>query len=672
MVQVRRRAIGVPVIVVLVGLLLVEVAAAASAGAATGPDVASWQHPNGAPIDWNQVRAAGHDFAFVKADEGPVATGGSYYTNPYFTQDWNGAAAAGLYRGAYHFARPKLPLTTAIDDARHFVSVTGTMQGDRDLPPVLDIEVTGGLSPANVAQWSRLWLQEVERLTGRVSIIYTGYYFWRDSVGGPTDFGRYPLWLAAWTGGAAPTLIPSSWSTWTFWQWTSTGASPGIPHTVDLNNFCCPDANLSLLTGRGNVAFSNPFGSVDGAMRRPNQIEISGWTIDPDTRSSIPVHVYVDGQIAGSTLAGGSRPDVAVAYPGFGAAHGFSFSATVGPGTHTVCAYAINAGAGNANSTLGCRTLNSDPMGALDTVVRQPGGAVRVEGWALDPDTSGSADVAVTVNGQPWTSGVADRDRPDLASALGLSSTDRGFSIDVAGLSTVVDVCVSVRNVGPGRDQLLGCRRVDARREPVGSFDVATVGTSALRVAGWALDPDTAGPIPVHVYVDGRFVTASPASTSRPDVAAAYPGFGAGHGFELDLGGTGIAEHEVCVYAINVGVGVANPYFGCKRVRPAGEPFGSVDLATPVVGGVRVAGWAIDPSVGGASRVRVEVDGVATTFTADGARPDVAAAFPRYGSAHGFDRVVAASPGSHQVCIWALNEGQGLDDRGLGCRRVTV
>ena len=48
---------------------------AASVDAATGPDVASWQHPNGAPIDWGQVRAAGHDFAF--AVMGPGGHSGS-------------------------------------------------------------------------------------------------------------------------------------------------------------------------------------------------------------------------------------------------------------------------------------------------------------------------------------------------------------------------------------------------------------------------------------------------------------------------------------------------------------------------------------------------------------------------------------------------------------------
>ncbi len=652
-------------------LLFGSAAFAVPAGAATGPDVASWQHPSGAPIDWNQVRATGHDFAFMKADEGPGSPGGAYYTNPYFKQDWNGAAAAGLYRGAYHYGRPKLPLSTAVEDARHFVSVTGTMQGGLDLPPVLDFEENGGLAPGDVAQWARNWLQEVERLTGRTPMIYTGYYFWRDSVGGPTDFGRYPLWVASWTNAAAPALIPSSWSTWTFWQWTSTGSSAGIPWTTDLNRFCCPDANLGLLAGGGNPAFSNPFGALDGAARLPDHIDVSGWTIDPDTTASIPVHVYVDGAIAGSTLAGNARPDVGGAFPGFGSAHGFSFSAPVGPGTHTVCAYAINAGSGNANSLLGCQTLNSDPIGSLDAVTRRPGGDVRVEGWALDPDTAGPVQVGVFVNAQPWASAMANDDRPDLASALDVTNTDHGFSIDLAGLTTPVDICVYAINVGPGSHRILGCRSIDARRNPVGSFDAAQVGNNGIQLSGWALDPDRSGSIPVHVYVDGHFDREATANASRPDVGAAYAGWGDNHGFEVFLPNLWVADHDVCVYAINVDVGDVNPMLGCRHVRPAGEPIGSVDAVTKVAGGVRVAGWVIDPNMVYPAQVAVYIDGAPLApITADITRGDIAAAFPFYGGWHGFDQVIPVSPGSHQVCVWGLNVGQGMSHRLLGCQSV--
>jgi hypothetical protein len=547
------------------------------------------------------------------------------------------------------------------------------MQGGLDLPPVLDLEETGGLAPWDVAQWARTWLQEVERLTGRPPIIYTGFYFWRDKVGGPTDFGRYPLWIANWTTAAAPSPIPSSWSTWTFWQHTSTGSSPGIPWTVDLNRFCCPDSHLDLLAGGIDPAFGNPFGAVDGATRGATTIDISGWTIDPDTTASIPVHVYVDGRIVGSTLAGEARHDVAGIYPGFGAAHGYSFSTPVGPGTHTICAYAINSGAGNANSELGCRTIAGDPVGSLDRIAREPGGAVRVSGWAFDPDTSGSINVGVYVNGLPWTTARADGERPDLPIVVGTTTTRHGFSIPVQGLSTSpVNICVFALNVGSGSNRNLGCRTIDARRNPLGSIDSAEVVDTGVRIRGWSLDPDTTASIPVHVYVDGRIHSAVSASRSRADVGAAFPGWGNDHGFEVTLPDLWIDVHDICVYGINTGLGNENPLLGCKRVNPRGEPFGAVDVVARAGGGVRVAGWMIDPDTAASGEVHVYVDDVATVVSADRSRPDVASAYPSFGDRHGFDAVVPASPGRRTICIWGINMARGMNHRLLGCRTLTA
>src|ERR1700730_615071 len=119
-------------------LLSVSVAAALlgaqpAAAALTGPDVSNWQHPNGNAIDWAQVRSAGNSFAFVKATEGPTG----YYQNPYFYSDWAGVRAAGMVRGAYHFARPEF---SAVDQAHYFISVIGASSQPGDLPPALDLE----------------------------------------------------------------------------------------------------------------------------------------------------------------------------------------------------------------------------------------------------------------------------------------------------------------------------------------------------------------------------------------------------------------------------------------------------------------------------------------------------------------------------------------------------
>src|SRR6478609_1350214 len=112
-----------------------------------GVDVASWQHPSGKAINWPKVKGAGYSFAIIKATESTT------YKNPYFAGDRNGAASTGMVVGAYHYARPALPLSTAAAQAHYFAKTIGTQQLSRTLPPILDIEATGGLSKANLAAW---------------------------------------------------------------------------------------------------------------------------------------------------------------------------------------------------------------------------------------------------------------------------------------------------------------------------------------------------------------------------------------------------------------------------------------------------------------------------------------------------------------------------------------
>jgi hypothetical protein len=58
-------------------------------------------------------------------------------------------------------------------------------------------------------------------------------------------------------------------------------------------------------------------------------------------------------------VADTSRPDVAALHPAHGPAHGFDTTLDVAPGPHTVCAYAVNVGAGSGNPRLGCRTATA-------------------------------------------------------------------------------------------------------------------------------------------------------------------------------------------------------------------------------------------------------------------------------------------------------------------------
>ena len=104
------------------------------------------------------------------------------------------------------------------------------------------------------------------------------------------------------------------------------------------------------------LAGLTPFGSVDVARGGPGSVSVSGWVIDPDTAAPVGVHVYVDGRFAGAQTAGGSRPDVGVAYPGYGAGHGFSVVVPAVGGTRQVCVYGINTGPG-VNALVACRSV---------------------------------------------------------------------------------------------------------------------------------------------------------------------------------------------------------------------------------------------------------------------------------------------------------------------------
>ncbi len=208
-----------------------------------GPDVASYQHPRNAAINWARVAGHGARFVFVKATEGTT------YVNPWFARDWSAARRARLVRGAYHFARPAFPVSTAADQARAFVRVAGSTREQGDLPPVLDLEDNGGLPPAQLVAWARTWLVTVQALTGRVPILYTYPYFWATSMGDDTTFGSYPLWLAAYSR-TPPGALPG-WSRWTFWQHTAWARYPGIASFVDESLFCCsPSALTGLADGQ--------------------------------------------------------------------------------------------------------------------------------------------------------------------------------------------------------------------------------------------------------------------------------------------------------------------------------------------------------------------------------------------------------------------------------------
>jgi GH25 family lysozyme M1 (1,4-beta-N-acetylmuramidase) len=232
----------------------------ATAAAATGPDVSGWQHPRSAAIRWSSLSDE-RSFVFVKATEG------AGYTNPWFRTDWAGSAAAGLYHGAYHFARPSGRRGSAVAQARHFASVIGRQNRHDDLPPVLDLEVTGGLSPHRLVAWTATWLRAAAALTKRTPMIYTYPYFWVHDMGNTTRF-RFSnrLWVASYS--SRPQLF-GGWRSWTFWQYSDRSTTRGIKGRIDMNRFAGTPAALDRL-GCGSCTSRPVVVPVPGPLPTPS------------------------------------------------------------------------------------------------------------------------------------------------------------------------------------------------------------------------------------------------------------------------------------------------------------------------------------------------------------------------------------------------------------------
>src|SRR5688572_22478051 len=125
----------------------------------------------------------------------------------------------------------------------------------------------------------------------------------------------------------------------------------------------------------------------------------------------------------------------------------------------------------------------------------------------------------------------------------------------------------------------------DSASTAFGAVDVAvqTTGNDVV-VAGWAIDPDTVSPIVVAVYVDGVLATNLTADGSRTDVAAAYPVFGAAHGFSATLSLASSGSHTIDVYGIDSSGNGDNPLFFRTRRSSDLTAFGAVDVAVQTTG----------------------------------------------------------------------------------------
>jgi lysozyme len=189
-----------------------------------GIDISKYQ----GDVDWRRVRKEGIRFAYLKVSEGGDHVDNRFYDN------WSGAAAAGVPRGAYHFM---YWCRTASEQAVWFTQAVP--QDSTQLPPVLDLEWNNAsvTCPKHVPRDDALakikkMLEIMEYHTGKRPIIYTDINFHRDILEG--EFPGYEFWLRS---VAAEPDERYTGRPWKFWQYTATGRVPGVRGDVDRNAF---------------------------------------------------------------------------------------------------------------------------------------------------------------------------------------------------------------------------------------------------------------------------------------------------------------------------------------------------------------------------------------------------------------------------------------------------
>lgn len=191
-----------------------------TAATTPGIDVSSFQ----GTVNWSAVAAGGEAFAIARANDG------TSFVDPDFQQNWQGISSAGLVRGAYEFFEPSQDADT---QAALFLSTVGGF-GPGDLPPILDVEITGGQSSAVLDAEIGQWASDVRTATGLNPIIYTSAGFWNGLVAG-SSFST-DLWIAN-VGVSSPNVPTPYWSDWQIWQYSFNGSVSGVQGAADLNEF---------------------------------------------------------------------------------------------------------------------------------------------------------------------------------------------------------------------------------------------------------------------------------------------------------------------------------------------------------------------------------------------------------------------------------------------------
>ena len=283
-----------------------------------GVDISRWQHPGDKLIDYNKMYQAGVRFVMIKASDGKDKS--DIDARKWLSIDMDGAQAAGIYTGFYHYAY--LPnstdeatvITEAQTQAQKAIWRLASVGGynERSLPYALDLEnnciqYSGSkcvkyTSKKLITLFATTWLSTVKAATGRTPMLYSYSQFLENAMVRNTELKNYPLWQAHYGINPADPLgqpgqkisgcYVHSWtnascsSEWVVWQYTSCGIG---------KKYGVPSGRLDLNVYRGDV---NSF------------IELTKGVWVPQISDMMPINEATSMQLLNATYSTSDKPSV--------------------------------------------------------------------------------------------------------------------------------------------------------------------------------------------------------------------------------------------------------------------------------------------------------------------------------------------------------------------------
>jgi len=185
-----------------------------------GIDVSEWQ----GEIDFAEVYEAGIEIVYIRVSEGDG------YKDPYYLRNYEAAKENGLKVGFYHYLTARNE-TEALEQAEFFVSLIKGLQVDCRL--AMDFESFGNLSRQEINNISKVFLDEVKRLSGKETVVYSDAYNARFTFDEELA-DQYPIWVADYD---VTEPGNGNWNTWVGFQYTDRGRIEGIEGNVDRDYF---------------------------------------------------------------------------------------------------------------------------------------------------------------------------------------------------------------------------------------------------------------------------------------------------------------------------------------------------------------------------------------------------------------------------------------------------